>query len=249
MLPQQSPSVLPDNEKIISYQKLRTFIGFIGFFLPVAVVVGCYLFGAKEYPWQHSISHYYYSKMHIVFVCSLCVLGGFLITYRGKPSNIWESRVSNLAGYCAFGIASFPTGFDGFQPPENGTNQYISLLQEINQFWGAVHFAFAGILFACFVLFCLHFFQKPDEVYTGAEEIKFRRRKLMYQICGWGILISIIMIALFNFVIEPEHGLLVYSTFIFETTALWFFGAAWLIKGSAALQQVPVLKKVIKSIR
>lgn len=249
MLSPLSSPAATDNEKIISYQQLRTFIGFIGFFLPVAVVLGCYLFGANEYAWQHSISHYYYSKMHIVFVCSLCVLGGFLITYKGKPSNIWESRVSNLAGYCAFGIASFPTSFDGFQPPENGANQYINLLQQINQFWGSVHFAFAGVLFGCFVLFCLYFFQKPDAIYTGEEEMKFRRRKRIYKICGWGILTSIIIIALFNFVIKPEHGFLVYSTFIFETTSLWFFGAAWLIKGSAALQQVPLIKKVIKPIR
>lgn len=249
MLSQQLPPAPRDNEKIISYQQLRTFIGFIGFFLPVAVVLGCYLFGAKEYSWQHSISHYYYSKMHIVFVCSLCVLGGFLITYRGKADDIWESRVSNLAGYCAFGIASFPTAFNGFQPAEKGTNQYISLLQEINPFWGGVHFVFAGVLFACFVLFCLYFFQKPDGEYTGAEEAKFCRRKRMYTICGWGILISILLIAFFNFVIKPEHGFFVYSTFIFETTSLWFFGTAWLIKGSAALRKVPVLKKMVKAIR
>ena len=238
-----------DNEKIISYQKLRMFIGFIGLFLPVAVVTGCYLFGAKEYSWQHSISHYYYSKMHIVFVCSLCVLGGFLITYRGKPDSIWESRVSNIAGYCAFGIASFPTQFNGFQPPQNGANQYIQLLQDINNFWGSVHFAFAGLLFACFVLFCLYFFQKPDGVYTGKEQLKFLRRKRIYKICGWGILFSIIMIAVFSFIIKQKEGILAYSTFIFETTSLWFFGTAWLIKGSLALKNVPVLKNMIRSLR
>ncbi len=246
MVHQQKKSEPCEDEKIISYQKLRAFIGFIGLFLPVAVVVGCYAFGAKQYSWQHSISHYYYSKTHIVFVCTLCVLGGFLITYKGK--DVWESRLSNIAGYCAFGIVSFPTSFTGFQPPANGTNQYINILQDINKFWNGVHFAFAAALFTCFVIFCLYFFQKPDEKYSGIDEVKFRRRKRIYKICGWGILISIIMIVLFNFVI-PQKGLFIYSTFIFETTSLWFFGTAWLVKGSLALKKLPILKTLIKPIR
>lgn len=116
-----------DKEEIISYHQLRTFIGIIGVCLPFALVIGCYLFGAADYAWQHSISHYYYSDMHIVFICTLCVLGGFLITYRGKPDNPWESRVSNFAGYCAFGVAAFPTQFQGFRPPTDGRNQYIAV--------------------------------------------------------------------------------------------------------------------------
>jgi len=94
----------------------------------------------------------------------------------------------------------------------------------------------------------LYFFQKPDDEYSGIDELKFRRRKRIYKICGWGILISIIMIVLFNFVI-PQKGLFVYSTFIFETTSLWFFGTAWLVKGSLILKKVPMLKTLIKPIR
>lgn len=238
-----------DNVEIISYQQLRMFIGLIGLFLPFAVVIGSFILGAKENSWQHSISHYYYSKMHIVFICTLCVLGGFLITYKGKPENVWESRISNIAGFCAFGIASFPTQFEGFQPPQNGSNQYLSLITPVNEFWGVIHFVFAGILFMCFVIFCLHFFQKPDANYSGADQIKFQKRKRIYTICGWGILVSILMIPLFSYVIKPEKGVFVYSTFIFETTSLWFFGYAWLIKGSLALKKVPVAKKMIKHLR
>lgn len=234
------------SEEIISYQKLRAFIGIIGLLLPVAVVAGCFVFGDKDYSWQHSISHYYYSKMHIVFVCTLCVLGGFLITYKGKDK--WESRLSNIAGYCAFGIASFPTSFTDFRTPGDGTNQYIAVLTEISKFWNGVHFGFAAALFTCFVIFCLYFFQIPDDKYTGTELVKFKRRKRIYKICGWGILLSIILIAVFNFV-PPFKGTFAYSTFTFETTALWFFGTAWLTKGSLALKEVPVLKTMIKPIR
>jgi hypothetical protein len=236
-----------DRQQIISYQKLRAFIGLIGIFLPVVVVLGSAILGAQKNSWQHSISHYYYSKMHVIFVASLCVLGGFLITYKGR--NKWESRVSNLAGTCAFGIAAFPTCFDGFQPPVGGANQYIQLLSPVNDFWGDVHFGFAAALFICFIIFCLHFFQTPDKEYTGREAIKFIKRKKFYTFCGWGIIISIIMIIVFKFIIKPEEGIFVYSTYIFETSALWSFGLAWLVKGSESLREVVVFKHVVKSLR
>lgn len=237
----------PGNSEIISYQKLRAFIGFTGILLPVAVVLGCFIFGAGCYSWQVSISHYYYSVMHIVFVCILCVLGGFLITYQGKDK--WESRLSNLAGCCAFGIASFPTRFNGFRSDPDVHNQYLQILTDITEFWGGVHFGFAGLLFVCFTIFCFYFFQKPDEHYSGEEAKKFERRKAVYKICGWVIIISILLIAVFNFVLEIKNGWLVYSTFIFETTSLWAFGTAWLVKGSAVLKRVPMVKNMVAPLR
>jgi hypothetical protein len=237
----------PGRDEIISYQKLRAFIGITGLSLPVVAVLGCFLFGAGIYSWQISISHYYYSMMHIAFVSILCVLGGFLITYKGK--NRWESRLSNWAGVFAVCIAAFPTAFSGFRPERDGKNQYLELTNEVTEFWGSMHFVFASALFVCFIIFCLYFFQRPDADYQGEELVKFKRRKLIYKICGWVIIISIILIGLFNFVIEPEKGLFVYSTFIFETTALWAFGGAWLVKGSAVLKNVPMIKNMIKPLR
>ena len=234
-------------DEIISYQALRAFIGITGLSLPVVAVLGCFLFGAGIYSWQISISHYYYSIMHIAFVSILCVLGGFLMTYKGKAP--WESRLSNLAGFFAVAIAAFPTTFSGFQPEQNGENQYLRLTKEVTKFWGSMHFVFALGLFICFIIFCLHFFQRPDADYQGVAEVKFKRRKRIYKICGWAIIISILLMGLFNFVIKGEEGLFAYSTFIFETTALWAFGTAWLIKGSAVLKNLPVLKNMVKPLR
>ena len=243
----QSTVMSNNRDEIISYQKLRAFIGVTGLLLPVLVVFGCFLFGAGKNAWQISISHYYYSTMHIVFISILCMLGGFLITYQGKSP--WESRLSNLAGFLAIGIAAFPTAFSGFLPEKDGVNQYLQLLSDVREFWGSVHFGFAFALFTCFTIFCLHYFQKPDEKYEGIDLVKFKRRKLLYKICGWAIIISIVLIALFNFIIKPTKGLFVYSTFIFETTALWAFGTAWLVKGSVVLKKLPVVKKIISPLR
>lgn len=234
-------------DEIISYQKLRTFIGITGLLLSVMVVIGCFLFGAGKYSLQASISHYYYSVMHLPFVGVLCVLGGFLLNYKGKDK--YESRLSNFAGCCAFGIALFPTRFRGFLDDDAGSYQYLRLCKDVPEFWNGVHFAFATALFICFSIFCLRFFQKPDETYSGIELIKFERRKRLYKICGWVILGSIAMIALFQIPWLPNGGIFKYVIFIFETTGLWAFGTAWLVKGSAILKQVPVVKKVIQPLR
>jgi hypothetical protein len=171
----------------------------------------------------------------------------FLLPIKAKVHG--ESRLSNLAGFLAIRIAAFPTAFNGFLPGRDGVNQYLQLRSDVTEFWGHVHFGFAFALFTCFTIFCLHYFQIPDEKYQGTDLVKFKRRKLLYTICGWAIIISIVLIALFNFIIKPTKGLFVYSTFIFETTALWAFGTAWLVKGSAVLKKLPVIKKMINTLR
>ena len=57
--------------------------------------------------WQTSISAYYYTAAHSVFVASLCALGILLITYRG--SNDTEDILLDLAGVLAFVVAMVPT--------------------------------------------------------------------------------------------------------------------------------------------
>lgn len=235
-----------DGDKIISYSKLRAFIGITGIVLPVAAVLGCIFWGDGKQSVQISISHYYYSKMHILFTGVLCVLGGFLITYQGKDK--WESRLSNFAGACAFGIAICPTQFDGFIMKPGKENIYLLLTDPVTPFWGDIHFVFAGLLFASFVVFCLYFFQLPDNPDdTGTR--KFNRRKKIYKSCGWVIIASIALIFLFFKVPALKKGIFEYSTFIFETTSLWAFGLAWLVKGSQTLKRIPVIKNLVAPIR
>lgn len=245
-LPQQP------GDEVVSYQKLRTFIGLIGIGLPVAAVLGCFIKGDGIYAIQTSISHYYYTKMHIVFVGILCVLGGFLINYKGKDN--WESRLSNFAGVCAFGIATCPTRIKFFLPTANNdaANQYLMVFKPISLRMNSVHFAFAALLFTCFVLFCLVFFQTPDEPPANNDEfIKLKRRQRFYKICGWGIAVSIASIALCNFVLDKYFSgwFLTFSTIIFETTALWFFGSTWLLKGSKYWSKYPLLRPLLKYYR
>lgn len=61
--------------------------------------------------WQTSISAYYYTAAHSVFVASLCAIGILLITYRG--SNDTEDILLDLAGILAFVVAMVPTARPG----------------------------------------------------------------------------------------------------------------------------------------
>ena len=57
--------------------------------------------------WQTSISAYYYTAAHSVFVASLCAIGILLITYRGSTDT--EDILLDLAGVLAFVVAMVPT--------------------------------------------------------------------------------------------------------------------------------------------
>lgn len=57
--------------------------------------------------WQTSISAYYYTSAHAVFIGTICAVGTLLIVYRGlKPT---EDVLLNLAGVLAFVVAFVPT--------------------------------------------------------------------------------------------------------------------------------------------
>ncbi|MEU0497268.1 hypothetical protein [Mycobacterium sp. NPDC006124] len=57
--------------------------------------------------WQTSISAYYYTSAHAVFIAALCALGAMLIVYKG--SNDTEDVLLNLAGILALIVAMVPT--------------------------------------------------------------------------------------------------------------------------------------------
>ncbi|MBV8929131.1 MAG: hypothetical protein JO152_08415 [Mycobacteriaceae bacterium] len=57
--------------------------------------------------WETSISAYYYTSAHSIFIAALCALGALLIVYRGSSDT--EHVLLNLAGILAFILAMVPT--------------------------------------------------------------------------------------------------------------------------------------------
>ncbi|HEV7421754.1 MAG TPA: hypothetical protein VGO30_18190 [Mycobacterium sp.] len=57
--------------------------------------------------WQTSISAYYFTSAHGVFIGSICAIGTLLIVYKGSKDT--EDVLLNLAGILAFVLAFVPT--------------------------------------------------------------------------------------------------------------------------------------------
>ena len=57
--------------------------------------------------WQTSVSAYYFTSAHAIFIAALCAIGAMLIVYKG--SNDTEDVLLNLAGILAFVVAVVPT--------------------------------------------------------------------------------------------------------------------------------------------
>jgi hypothetical protein len=57
--------------------------------------------------WQTSISAYYFTSAHAVFIGAICAIGTLLIVYKGSRDT--EDILLNLAGILAFVVAFVPT--------------------------------------------------------------------------------------------------------------------------------------------
>jgi hypothetical protein len=86
-----------------TYRYLRGGVPVMLVMLGVAIVIEV----VRSHTVLTSISAYYFTSAHAVFIGSICVMGALLIVYRGvKPT---EDVLLNLAGTLAFVVAFVPT--------------------------------------------------------------------------------------------------------------------------------------------
>lgn len=205
---------------ITSYLRLRQFNGWIGFLLPVILIIYTLVSPTKM---QISISHYYFSTISPVFTGLLFMLGGFLITYRCQR---FSEKISTFfAGICAWMVASLPTNEMDYA----GINNFIHLVFShacIRNLVGKVHFGFAALLLLTLAYISYNEFTKLD-VLTLKNDVKKEKRNAIYRWCAYLIVIFLVGAGL-SFNLHWSD----YSTFIFETTSLFAFGFSWLVKGS-----------------
>lgn len=205
------------HDQVYSYLALRKTVGWIGILLPFTLMFGSSVIFGEDVP-LFDISMYYYSGMRDVFVGALCAIGLFLFFYRGYDE--WDNRFADLAGFCAFCIAWFPTTKTGPQD------------------WaGKIHFVAAALFFAILAFFSLVLFTRKGADQTARK----KQRNRIYVACGFVLLISSVGILVYFVFLQKRYP---ETRFVFwaETIALVAFGISWLTKGGALLPDKQVVK-------
>lgn len=214
---------------VYAYRRLRRAIGYLGMLLPIILVLlsTFHLFDTEIQP---SISHYYFTNLREIFTGTLCAVAFFLICYKGNGNSVFwknDNLLTNIAGLMALGVALVPTN-----PLEGQEMAYTLFALNLK----VLHYIFAAVLFLSFSLLSINVFTVGQQI-NGEVPISMINENKIYRVCGYAILIFIILIPLSSF---P------YSTLVFETLSLLAFGVAWLIKGRALGDQGKIGEKLYR---
>ncbi len=248
----------PDDasKEVVSYYTMRKTIGWLGMALPFILLIGNLiintydLFNSKtfvktppdyagyvyksEASWKSSVSHYYYTTTGEIFTGTLFAVALFMICYTGHKKRdddfgLSDNAMTNIAGWCAIGVATFPTSAD------------VSITDNLRRFIssetvGYIHYAFAGTFFVTLALMSLINFRRTDNkgFGMGADDAAYKTYGIIMLLC-------IVLVGVFGYL--SSHGfesLRNYNiTFILEAIALVAFGTSWLRKGRADFMYLP----------
>jgi hypothetical protein len=235
-----------ENNLVMSYHRMRRWVGYLGLGLPFALVIGDWLFhNLKIYQnpnlmqmcqgnytstnhSRDSISEYFYTPMGELFVGTLCAVAFFLFLYKGYKKRHGElmpgdSFMTNFAGICALLVAIFPMDIEHCT-----TDNFRTFIS--HKPVGYIHYGAAVLFFVSLGIMCLVNFRRTDTVANFGTKASHN----FYKGCGIGIFASLILILLFKLVPFLNNWATTHDfeyLFWFETTSLLFFGSSWLKKG------------------
>ncbi len=143
-----------------------------------------------------------------VFVGSLLAISAFLAAYNGhsKPQMI----LSKVAAIAAIGIAFVPCLCPGSDDPRSS--------------W--IHGFSAAVMFLVLAFFCRTFYDRAKAKIKEHPKAKLRSR--IYALCGYAIVISILILGIDGLFDNFIKNVVPNLTFIFEAVGLGAFGIAWL---------------------
>jgi hypothetical protein len=213
-----------------SYLNLRTGVGILGIALPIVFIIGEAAFLRGGVHFRGSISGYYHSSMHDVFVAGLSVIGFLLLMYMTAQPRTWDYWLSTIAGATLVGVAFFPTMRPGLKDgaPLCGVEPEPAGCFPIQQALGervvaVVHFASAAIFISCLAAIAFLFAYR-EKKYEGD-----RRMEVVQKICGWAIIVAVVFVII-GALTRISLGELT-PLYIGEVVAIWAFGISWLLKG------------------
>ena len=214
---------------LISYRTLRKIVGILGLSLPFTLLGGGYVINVLlngglvfDLGVENSVSSYYHTEMRDVFVGTLCVIGFFLLSYRGHERK--DNIAGNIAGVSALGVAFVPTLRDG------STASFEIAI-------GNLHYFFAAMFFVTLIYFCIALFTKTHEGATPTA--RKQQRNKVYRFCGITMAICISLILLCHFYLLDKFDALnnLRPVYWLEALAISAFGFSWLTKGRALLDE------------
>ena len=168
-----------DNSLAFSYLSLRKTIGLLGIALPFVLSLGALLLFQTGI--QSSLSSYYHTGMGDVFVGTLCVIGVFLLSYKGYERA--DDIAGDLACLFAVGVALFPVA-----PDDAATGGA--------RFSGYVHLACAGLFFSTLTYFSLVLFTKTDS--SKPPTRKKTQRNKVYKACGYTMAGCVVLLVIYS---------------------------------------------------
>ncbi len=199
----------------LNYLTLRKYLGVLGIAMPFVLIMG------NDFLIEESISHYYYTKMSVVFTGTLIAFGLFLISYKGYDKKqeelVSDNVITNLAGLFAWIVAFIPTAcsYCAAGVP-NGHDDIVRT---------TIHLVSAGMFMI--IMGYMAYIQFAKSKKTDAITV---RRNRIFRFCGlliWAVVILLLL--------EHTLGFQFSSSDVFwgETVALICFGIAWLIKSKS----------------
>lgn len=214
-----------------SFLTLRVLVGVLGLVLaPLVVLVEHYGYSGTLFP-RDSVSIYYYTGMHDVFVASLAAMGIFFIAYKISECNL-DATASTLAGAGAILISQFPTAPAkcpptvtcvpaGYPTPlQNAIGVHAA--QYVH--WGASAVFLGGLTVVSF------FFARREGKRPQREGQRIPKRvwKVVHYSCSGAMVLALLWILFTSFV---WHGGPYYTLLVGEWLAATAFGISWLGKG------------------
>jgi Protein of unknown function (DUF998) len=205
-----------------SYLLIRTLVGLIGILLPFALVLAR---GVTASRWHvlGSISDYYHSASHDVFVGALTVIGILLVTYMAGTWNA-DFWASSVAGVFLLGVAYVPTDRSWSHARSCTGSHAPPGCAPVERWIGEstaahIHYACAAIALSALAVIAFVFAWREREF---ASSLWLAR---LHAACGGAIVAGLA----FTLLGSAVAGLT--PLYAGEVVTVWAFGLGWLVKG------------------
>ena len=143
-----------------------------------------------------------------VLVGAMFAVAAFMFAYNGYRR--LEQVLTKATAVAALGVALFP---GEVEPAGSGTQ--------------TVHTIASVVMFATLAGLCWIFYQRAKR----KNLMRANRRAILYVICGWVMLVSMLVVAVDHFLGGPLLERIPRLVFYCERVALFAFGTAWLAAG------------------